>query len=216
MARLIVLLGIFVLVLIWRSHSTLDASGLLAASIVGYLAWALGDWRWLLFPLVLFLTYTLLSPRTPFNSRRIHNVHAVMSVSGAGLIWLFLARTLNRPELLFPYAITFAANFAIIGVARLRHDYPQRSPAAVVALCIVQGWLVAFALYLLIGDPMSSPAACAQAALGGVAAAAMVFSTTQPNLDDCATDTPRWIRQAGAAGLGSLLGLLPLYVHAGG
>ena len=51
LARVIVLLALFVFVLIWRSRSTLDASGLLAAALVGYLAWALGGWRWLIFPL---------------------------------------------------------------------------------------------------------------------------------------------------------------------
>src|SRR5215469_5689775 len=106
-ARVVVLLALLAFVLIWRSHSTLDASGLLAAALVGYLAWALGDWRWLIFPLALFLTYTLFSPRTPFNSRRVHNVHAVLSVSAAGMLWLFLARTFNRPDFLLPYAIAF-------------------------------------------------------------------------------------------------------------
>jgi phytol kinase len=211
-ARLAVLLALFVFVLIWRRRSTLDASGLLAASLVGYLAWALGGWRWLIFPLVLFLTYTLLSPRTPFNSRRIHNVHAVMSVSAAGLIWLFLARTLNRPEFLLPYAIAFAANLAIIGLARLRSDFPQRSPAGVLAVCVVRAWLILFALFVLLADHSPSLAACALAAFAGVAAAALLFQMTQPGLDNCATDTPRWLRQAGAAALGSTLGLLPLYL----
>lgn len=211
-ARVVVLLALFVFVLIWRSRSTLDASGLLAAALVGYLAWALGDWRWLIFPLALFLTYTLLSPRTPLNTRRIHNVHAVLSVSAAGLIWLFLARTLNRPELLLPYAIAFAANLAIIGLARLRHDYPQRSPTAILLLCIVKGWLILFIPFMLIADASPSPLACSLTALAGVAAGAMLFHAIQPKLDNCATDTPRWLRQTGSSALGSAIGLLPLYL----
>jgi phytol kinase len=211
-ARVVVLLALFAFVLILRSRSTLDASGLLAAALVGYLAWALGDWRWLVFPLALFLTYTLLSPRTPVNSRRIHNVHAVMSVSAAGLIWLFLARTLNRPELLLPYAIAFAANLAIIGLARLRHDYPRHSPTAILAVCIAKGWLILFVPFALIADAAPSPLVCALTALAGVTAAALLFYATQPGLEDCATDTPRWLRQAGSAALGSTLGLLPLYL----
>jgi phytol kinase len=211
-ARVVVLLALFAFVLIWRSRSTLDSSGLLAAALVGYLAWALGDWRWLVFPLALFLTYTLLSPRTPVNSRRIHNVHAVMSVSAAGLIWLFLARTLNRPEFLLPYAIAFAANLAIIGLARLRHDYPRRSPTAILAVCIAKGWLILFVPFALIADASPTTLMCALTALAGVAAAALLFHTIQPGLEDCATDTPRWLRQAGSAALGSTLGLLPLYL----
>lgn len=211
-ARWIVLLALFVFVLAWRSRSTLDASGLLAAALVGYLAWALGDWRWLIFPLALFLTYTLLSPRTPSNSQRVHNVHAVLSVSAAGLIWLFLARTLNRPEFLLPYAIAFAANLAIIGLARLRHDYPHRSPRGILAVCIVKAWLIVFVPFALIAEASPSPLVCALAALAGVAAAALLFHVTQPGLEDCATDTPRWLRQASSAALGSTFGLIPPYL----
>jgi phytol kinase len=211
-ARMVVLLALFAFVLIWRSRSTLDAGGLLAAALVGYLAWALGDWRWLIFPLALFLSYTLLSPRTPLNSRRVHNVHAVLSVSAAGLIWLFLARTLNQPKLLLPYAIAFAANLAIIGIARLRHDYPQRSSTAILALCIVKGWLILFVPFALIADASPSPLVCMLTALAGVAAAALLFHAIQPGLEDCATDTPRWLRQTGSSALGSAVGLLPLYL----
>lgn len=211
-ARVVVLLLLFGFVLVWRSWTTLDASGLLAAALVGYLAWALGSWRWLIFPLLLFLSYPLLSPRTPHNTRRIHNVHAVMSVSAAGLIWLFLARTLGRAELLLPYAIAFAANLTIAGLARLKHDYPWLSTPVLLAGCIAKGWLVLIIPFLLIHPAPPSALACALAALAGVAAAALVFYTTQPGMEDCATDTPRWLRQAGSAALGSAVGLAPLYL----
>lgn len=211
-ARLVVLLALFVFVLLWRSRSTLDASGVLGAALVGYLAWALGDWRWVVFPLVLFVSYTLLSPRTPFNSRRIHNVHAVMSVSAASLVWLFLARALDRHELLVPYATAFAANLAIIGLARLRHDFPQRSPGSVLAICVLKGWLILFIPFVVIEQLSPSSLWCALAALAGVALAAGLFQVIQPGMDDCATDVPRWLRQAGSAALGSVFGLLPLYL----
>jgi hypothetical protein len=38
-----------------------------------------------------------------------------------------------------------------------------------------------------------------------------VFYFTQPKLENCPTDTPRWLRQAFAAGLGSLVAMVPLY-----
>jgi phytol kinase len=210
--RVAVLLALLLFVLLWRSRSTLDASGLLAGAVVGYLAWALGDWRWLVFPLVLFLSYTLLSPRTVLNSRRIHNVHGVMSVCGAGLVWLFLARTLSRPELLYPYAIAFAANLAIIGLARLKYDYPWLSTPALLATCIAKGWLILVVPFLLLSDAAPATLEYALVALAGVAGAALLFYTTQPSMSDCPTDTPRWLRQAGSSALGSAVGLLPLYL----
>jgi phytol kinase len=219
--RLVVLLALFLFLLVWRSQATLDASGLLAGALVGYLAWALGDWRWLLFPLVLFFTYTLLSPRTPYNSRRIHNVHGVMSVCGAGLAWLFLARTFNQPGLLLPYTIAFAANLAIIGLARLRYDYPRLATPTLLTICIAQAWLLLFVPFAVIhlfvpfvvtqGAPPSA-LACALVALAGVAGASLLFYTTQPGMNDCPTDTPRWLRQAAASALGSAVGLVPLYL----
>ena len=57
---------------------------------------ALGGWHWLLAPLVVFLSYTLLSSRTQGNRLRIHNIHAVIAVASGGMIWLFLFAILDR------------------------------------------------------------------------------------------------------------------------
>src|SRR6202011_4279112 len=92
LARVWVMAILMLFITSYRSRSTLVGSAVLGAFLVGYVSWALGGWEWLLPPLILFLTYTLLSPRTEVNSRRIHNIHAVVSVTSAGLIWLFLAR----------------------------------------------------------------------------------------------------------------------------
>jgi hypothetical protein len=46
--------------------------------------------------------------------------------------------------------------------------------------------------------------------LAGISVAAMVFYFTQPSLHDCPLDGRRWLRQALDAGLGSVLGLVPL------
>src|SRR5262249_9068807 len=148
LARVIVTAVLMIFVLCYRWQTTLSGSAVLGASLVGYISWALGGWQWLLPPLILFLTYTLLSPRTEVNSRRIHNVHAVACVSSAGLLWLFLAKILDRPKFLFPYTLAFAAHLAIIGIARLKNDYPDRSGAAIVAVCIVKGWFLLFLPYL--------------------------------------------------------------------
>jgi len=184
----------------------------IGACLVGYISWALGGWRWLLPPLIVFLAYTLLSPRTEINSRRIHNVHAVVAVSAAALVWLFLDRILGRPEFLYLFTLAFSAQLAIIAIARLGYDYPSLSAAALLGVCILQGWLLLFVPYLLL--EWTSPACwrCVLGALGGVAFAAVGFYLTQPNVRDCPTDTPRWLRQAMHGAIGSAVGLVPLYV----
>ena len=40
---------------------------------------------------------------------RTHNVPAVLCVTSGGLLWLFLANTLERPVLILPYTLAFAA-----------------------------------------------------------------------------------------------------------
>src|SRR5262249_52167498 len=150
----------------------------LGAFLVGYISWAIGGWMWLLPPLVLFLVYPLLSPKTEMNARRIHNIHAVLCVTSAGLLWLFLARVLDRPEFLFPYTLAFAAHLAIIGIARLRFDFPAMPTWRLLAVCIGKGWLLVFAPYLaaqLIAEGRLSPVqlACVALALPAVALAAI-------------------------------------------
>jgi len=182
----------------------------LGAFLVGYISWALGGWAWLLPPLSLFLAYTLLSPRTERNSRRIHTIHAVISVASAGLVWLFLARIFDRPDFLFPYTLAFAAHLAIIGVARLKSDYPQLGPVKLLAICVGKSWLLLFGTYLLSQGVTDETLRAAGVGLAGVTLAAGAFYATQPGIDDCPTDTPRWLRQAADAALGSALGFVLL------
>jgi phytol kinase len=211
--RLVVTAGLMAFVVVYRTRTTLQGSAVLGACLVGYISWALGGWRWLLAPLILFLAYTVLSPRTEVNSRRIHNIHAVICVSAAGLVWLFLYRILDRSEFFFFYLFTlaFAAQLAIIAVARLGYDYPGLSGAALLGVCVLQGWVFLFVPYLVL--EWSSPPCllCTVAALPGVALAAAGFYLTQPGVRDCPLDTPRWLRQAAHGALGSAVGLVPLY-----
>ena len=81
----------------------------LGAVLVGYICWALGGWAWTVPPLLLYVGYTFVSPATELNSQKTHSMHAVVSVSAAGMIWLFLAQLQGRPEWFFPFTVAFAA-----------------------------------------------------------------------------------------------------------
>jgi phytol kinase len=200
----------------YQHRSTLVGSAVLGAFLVGYISWALGGWQWVLAPLALFVTYTLLSPRTEANSRRVHNIHAVVCVASAGMIWLFLATLMHRPDFLLPYTLSYAGHLAIIGIARLKFDNLKIPGPMLLGLCIVQGWLLVFAPYVvakLWTESMTDvKIEGVFFALVGVALAACLFYFTQPCLDDCPLDTPRWLRQGCAAGLGSAVGFVPLCV----
>jgi phytol kinase len=212
--RLAITAVMMVFVLFFRYQTTLQGSAVLGAVLVGYISWALGGERWVLAPLVLFVSYTLLSPRTEINSRRIHNIHAVVCVASAGLIWLFLYRILGDDALegrfRYLFTLSFAAHLAIIGIARLRYDYPRLSAWSLLVICVVQAWLLIFLPYVLVEQFRPVVLRWSLFALPAVAVAALGFYWTQPHIDNCPSDTPRWLRQAANAGLGSVLGLVPL------
>jgi phytol kinase len=212
--RLAVTAGLMAFVVLYRKRTTLLGSALLGACLVGYLSWALGGWRWFAPPLVVFLGYTFLSPRTEANSRRTHNIHAVVAVSAASLIWLFAYRLSERPEPAFFYLFTlaFAAQLAIIAVARLGYDYPHLPAALLLGVCILQGWALLFVPYLMLEWSEPQSVTWTLSALPGVAVAAVGFYLTQPSVRDCPLDLPRWLRQAAHGALGSAVGLVPLNV----
>jgi phytol kinase len=205
-ARLGITAALTVLLVAYQPRTTLAGSAVAGAFLVGYISWALGGWHWLVAPLVVFLTYTLLASHEPANRRRIHNVHAVLGVCGGGLAWLLLSKLLDRPDYLLPYTLTYAAQLAMIGLVRLRRHYPNLPGVIVLLVCVAKGWLCLFVPYLLAERTTHGLAVGAL----GVAAAVLAFYWTQPGLDDCPSDTPRWLRQALCAWFVSLLGLLPL------
>jgi phytol kinase len=208
--RFVVTGGLTVFALLYARRSTLVGSAIIGVVLVGYVSWALGGWPWVLPPMTLFLSYTLLSPRTEVNSRRVHSIHAVLCVSSAGLVWLFLSNVLGRPQFFYLFTLSFAAHLAIIGIARLGYDYPAMKPASLLALCVFQGWLIVFLPYVLIFWFTPDTLIQVGLALPAVGVAALGFYLTQPEVRNCPTDAPRWLRQAAHAGLASALGLLPL------
>ena len=216
--RLMVLIVLSLFVLVFRRRASLDGSALLGAVLVGYLCWALADWLWLLPPLILFTGYTLIFPSPRWKVEHHQNAFAVLSVSSAGLVWLFLYNVLNRPPVfLLPYTIAFAAHLTIIGVARVRIDHPKSRIGLVLTLCVAKGCLLLLAPVLVLASVVNGMTAAncalwAAAGVAGVMVAALLFCVTQPNLCNCPTDVPRWLRQAVNVAAGSMLGLAALYL----
>jgi len=212
--RLAVTLGLMIFAFVYRTHTNLLGSALLGACLVGYLSWALGGWRWIMPPLTVFLGHTLLSPRTEANSRRIHNIHAVIAVSAWGLFSLFIYRLLDQPEPAFFYLFTlsFAAQLGMIAVARLAYDYPGLPTMVLLGICVLQGWGLLMLPYLVFAWSEPLGVACVAWALAGVALATVGFFFLQPNVRDCPADRPRWLRHAALGALGTATGLVPLYL----
>jgi phytol kinase len=213
LTRLGVTLALVGFVLYWRRRTALNDSAVLGAALYGYLSWSLGGWRWLLAPVLLFVSYPLLWPRLAQDARRSHTIHVVLSVGSAGLFWLFLSLTFRRPELLYLYNLAFAAHLAMIGLARLRYSFPRTAGAWLIVTCVVKGWLLLFVPFVLLDGMKAESLFRALAATLGVALATVAFDRLQPGLRDYPTDALRWRRQAWLAAAGSALGLIPLYLY---
>lgn len=203
--RFVVVLGLVIFLHVFRRHATLNTAGLLAAALFGYLAWALGGWKWLVPPMALFISYPLLSPRNEKNSARIHGIRAVACVVSAGALWLYLSKISNSPVFFFPFALTFAAHLAIGGTTRVRCDYPTRRVRWVLVQSILLGWLIIFVPYIFLQGPSRPTVNQWAIGLFAVAIATSLFNAVQPGMADCPTDGPRWLRQSGIVLLVSFL-----------
>lgn len=206
--RLAVTLAMLGLVLAMRRQRTLTDAAVLAGVLVGYVAWSVGGWRWLVPPLVLFLLYTLLWPRSSQVRERPHDVTAVLSVTGCGVLWLLLATVLARPGLYFPYTLAFAANLVFIGINWLR-DY-RRDPVwrAVLASAAV-AWLAFMLPYRAVTGAARPTATHLGLALAAMILAGVAYVVLIPRRHHAepSRDFP-WGRQA-LLGLGaSMVGLL--------
>ncbi len=211
--RLIASIALVVFVIIWRKRTTLLDSAALAGALIGYLAWAAGDWRWFLPVLLLFISYTLLSPRDELNSVRQHDVRAVLAVTLPGMLWLFVARAEHLPQLYFPYTVSFAIQLGLIGMARLHFQRPDADKWYLFLRCIALGSAIIFIPWLLLTDLGLHAFVYLLTGILLVAAAVISFYYWQPCMPDCPTDTPRWWRQGSIGLLFSALSLGLILVY---
>lgn len=219
--RLAALAGLVVFMRMWRQTTLLSDGALVAGALVLYFCASLGGWPWLLGPLALLAGYALLCPealtRRQAGAALTHNVEAVAGVSAAGLAWLFAAKGAaagygdhqGEETWLWPFTLTFAAHLGMVALAHLREA--NRRPAGI--RTVAEAWgiavgivLVPFCLVLFArgdGVPVGYLVLGALAVAGAVAA----FDRWQERMDDCPTDTPRWVRQGTLAALASLAGI---------
>jgi phytol kinase len=203
-----VLLALALIALLRRARTTLDDSALLSAVLAGYVIWVLGGWQWIVLPLILFIRGVPLPSAIGRGEPHFHRLHAVLGVAGPGLVWLVIAEALDRPDLFYPFAISFAVHLAVFELARPRSSLAGRSPLLASTLCGVKSWLFLFVPFVLLES--LAPRALSQAiwALPIVTLAAVGFGWTQRRLDALPNDAARWAGQAAWSIAGSVIGLL--------
>ncbi len=195
--RLVAAALLLIFVLLYRSRTTLEGSALLASVLVLYASWALGGWRWLIAPAVLFGTYTWFLPGKAAEMEQKHNIYAVASVSFAGLLWIFLATVNSKPELLFPYTAGYAMHLTMLGWSLICFRSPQKKPWSAGPPLVLKCWLLLFVPYLLATGITLRPLEQSAIALVFCALSLAIFCLIESRTDGGYSIKPgRWIRQA--------------------
>lgn len=183
-------------VMLYRSRTTLQASGLIASALVLYASWGAGGWEWLVPPAILFASYSLLLPSGSLQSPRTDTVYAVTSVAFAGLFWLFIAKVNARSGLILPYTTAYAIHLAILGWTLSVRLNPAQRIWRRGPLLLVQSWVLMFAPYIWLEHASRSAVWHAIAVLPVCASAFTIFYIFEPRQQFYSVDGWRWTRQA--------------------
>lgn len=206
--QFVVTLSLIVFVTLWRKRTTLNDSAILTTVVYGYLCWTLGGWQWIAPPLILLLSYNVLSPRDVALNLRPYTVPVVLSVGAVGLFWLLLANALEgHSQLFYPYTLSFATQLAAISVAR--HVRSTQKPAALAQLVryTTLSWGLLFLPVVFLQPPNVTWWLDATIALVSVGVGVGLFVLSQAGVDGYRNLLSRWVMQTLSAALASLLGL---------
>ncbi len=209
---LVAVLALLAFALVWRRRTPLNDSASLGATLYAYCVWSVGGIDWLYAPIFLIVASPLVWPRTRRDAARTFTVGVVVSVGAAGLMWLFLSAAYRVQGLVFAYNVAFAAQMAMIGLARLRCRYPQTPGILLLAAAVAASWLLLIAPILFAPPLDHGPGVLAQAlaAFAGILLAALLFDRLRRDLRDDPCDRARWRLQAALGVLGSAAALAPL------
>jgi phytol kinase len=215
LARLIVTGAMLFVVLLLRRRRTLTDSAALAGALVGFVAWSVGGWQWVVPPFVLMALYTIVWPRNRQVRDRPHDMVAVFSVTSTGMLWLLLSVVFGRPAFYYPYTLAFAANLCFIGITWFRDYRRGASSAQAITATAGMAWLVFLVPYVLVGAMTRPVLMEGLLAIVPLMIAGATFILAVPNVRNRTNLQFPWARQA-VLGLGaSALGLgLSAYARA--
>lgn len=207
----IIILGLFVL--FWRRRSTLDDSALLAALLVGYTSWALAGIYWLLAPMLMFVTATVLACRHCNDTTDIrHSVIAALTFSLPGFVCLFIYTVNRTPDLFYPFVLSYGAQLVMLGLSRIHFGKEQISSQQVFLWAVIPGFLITMLPVSLNYGFNLQLVSTSVISLSLMIAVALIFWRTQPQLSNCPMDNKRWFRQGSIAASASLLGWIILVI----
>lgn len=105
---------------LWRTKATLSDNALMVGILYIYFCWTLTAPFWAIPPLVLFVSYTLLTPSTKYDSYRLHNLQALGGICLPGLFWVILFLVTKNEMFFALFLTTFAVHMPMIGFIRFK------------------------------------------------------------------------------------------------
>jgi phytol kinase len=200
--RLAVLLAIILGLTWWRKSTRLTQSAIIGVALIFYVSWFVGDWHWLIAPVVTVAAYTCLC-RQPAVLPHPHTVHAIACIGGVGVCWLSVWQVLGNVHSVYAYGIAYAVN---LGMIMLTH-FAKRGAFWGLPMALAKAILFSYALfaapYLVVWHDLPQAIRMAIGALAIVAAATAAFATWQPSIGSAPVDAHRWTRQGIISGIGS-------------
>lgn len=207
--RLIIAILFCIIVYIAKNKSTLDGSALLGAVLFIYGLYFLGeDIRYLFGPVIVFFSYTRLSPPTEENLQHQHDIHAVLCTCIPSLLWVIFYSPSDH-SLWFSHAC-FLGQLACMSVARLAFDYQKTNWIKLCLQSTIIPWILVILPFLASGYWSNQDIAIALILLPMVLVVTLLFWKFQPSIRDCPSDTSRWIRQCLISSSCSLVPLVML------
>ena len=214
LARLVITSAMLGIVLTLRRRRTLTDSAALAGALVGFVAWSVGGWQWVVPPFILMALYTIVWPRNSQVRDRPHDMVAVFSVTSTGLLWLLLSVVFARPAFYYPYTLAFAANLCFIGLTWFRDFRRGASAVRAVGATASTAWLIFLVPYALVGAMKRFVLIDAVLGIVPLAIAGAMFVLVVPNVRNRKSIDFPWARQA-MLGLGASALGLALSTYAG-
>jgi len=200
--RLLGAAGLFTLVFSLRRGSSLDGGALLGAVLFGYGCWALGGWRYVVPPVILFAEHLWVTRRLRRVASLHHDLLPVLSVGLALLPWPVLAawRPVLADACLAAFVVGTAAHLAMFNVAtrafvanrRASPRMKNRASIKAAALVGIAGWALVSWQPQVVAAGVAATLVVSRLAIEGFARL-----SRKPAVDD--HHPGRWLRQGGLA-----------------
>src|SRR5262249_11422640 len=152
-----------------------------------YVAWFVGDWHWLIAPVVTAVSYTFLCRQTVADPHP-HTVHAIACIGGVGLCWLCLWQLVGNVHAVYAYGVAYAANLGMIMLPHFTRRAASHRVRAAILKALGSSYTLMAVPYLGVGHDLPQAIRMAIGAFLLVAVAIAVFAAWQPSLASAPVD----------------------------